>query len=1697
MGTVAHAVVIDNDDPGFSKTGGWGGSAAGYYWVNDGNAGASASWNFTGLADATYEVHAVWTEQSNRSTAAPYSFSDGLLSTTLNQWGPVAGVVSTNRLGTVAIHDGDFTVTLTDDASTDPSTFVIADAMILKAVSIPQSGGAEQYRLVAYDDCGVPGRQPHVQNPQNLMFSTAQVDAGDKARSVVTNESIAVLYTDLDPALNYGVALTFATATGVPRTVRILAGSEELEATYEVPQGQAGRTYYAVPSSALSGGTLSLTVTNIGGPNAVLSIAELWADTEQGQPAGSIQLGYDDCGVPGMQEHILNAGDYTFPTNQVAADEAARTISFGSPSFQAGYAGLDPDRLLYLGLTYASDSARQQSLRGGGVEIHGAFDLPVGSATNLLFPVPYDAVAGNALDLDFISLAGPNAVCSEVTLWQDKGLAAPIGFDLLHYDDCGAADRAPHVVGAGSYSFNISNVDARINTISHSPGSFSVAYEDLNPAAAYAVAVTYASDAARTQSLHAGGLELHGPRALPVGTYERLVYNVPAGALQGSTLELVFSVSAGPNAVASVVELWTDGAVDGGLQLELYGLTDRVRGRVYDKAYYPVSGAVVNIVNTNTQINLEGETLITADNEGKFEIDPSLLAGTDANDPLAVFAAHLSKDVGLFVPRSYQEVPVLQEDDRQPIDLGGTWRLNPSPPAGFETNPAAPDGAGWSDVAIPGQWLQQGFDVPANTEVGVALGFAIPADWSGKRVVLRFEAVHAGTYYWFNGQYLGYSEAVFTPIEWDVTDYAVVGGDNYLAMRMTENTVSERLAKGSGYAHHSIAGIHRKVSLIPLPPVGLQDLRVATTFENNYADAFLSVAGDLLNTSGGMASNLTAQIVLRDADGNPVAVDTPIHALADLPAGGEAAVDLATAVPGVRLWTAETPNLYTLQLEILRDGALVERLERKVGFREVEVSGSEVLLNGVPIKLRGVNRHEVDSLTGRADTARHADTDARLFKEANINYIRTSHYPPTREFLEACDKYGIYVQVEAPFVWTHVDSESTVLTYAETFLDPTAAMVRFHGNHSSVIMWSLANESHWTDNYEAALELVRVEDPTRPVVFESEQVRDSQVTDIAVRHYPALPWTQESLLPAGDGRPVILGEYFHTEVYNTVSLEINPGPAEAWAAGQNSLDSYMGLIHASDFILGGAIWAGIDETFDLGNGTSNGYGDWGLIDGVRRKKTEWWHSKCFHSPIIVPVRTVDYTNGQSVVSVPVINRYSFTDLDQVTLIRSIDGDDLGVPLSLAPMSSNTFSIAVPPGAYENQLMTLTFTNALDGVITEHGVWLGGFPFNVPSLPGSGLPNFSVTVDRVTVDGNGFKLVLDRDTAVFVPGATHTSLPLASFPVLHYATLEKGFVGIVHRPYEEFPVAGTRVISSVWLIDDEGVGEVSFSYTYTGPDKVTGELGLRLPLLGECQEVEWQRKGEWEIYPADHIGRPAGIANAHRGAEWNGFPTHSWPWSLDENEYGTRDFRASKYNVYRTELRNDAGQGVLLEANADANARPQLSGGETWFHLLEHNAPATITSGTVLSGSFSASLLTVADPYTTWAQGYGLTGTAAAATYDVEPDGMDNLAEYALGGNPTNDDTAAFMPSFEIMDAGGGSNSMNYIYNRRFDSAILGLTYGLTYGLNVSTNLLSEWIYVSNAYETGTANIDLYFESVTNTVPTTEDEGFISLEIRRD
>ncbi len=348
-----------------------------------------------------------------------------------------------------------------------------------------------------------------------------------------------------------------------------------------------------------------------------------------------------------------------------------------------------------------------------------------------------------------------------------------------------------------------------------------------------------------------------------------------------------------------------------------------------------------------------------------------------------------------------------------------------------------------------------------------------------------------------------------------------------------------------------------------------------------------------------------------------------------------------------------------------RDGKTIERIERNVGFRQVEVRGSELVVNGVPVKLAGACRHETDPLTGRANTMQHGEQDVKLLKAANLNYIRTSHYPPTMELVEAADRYGMYLEVEAPFCWVPPTDD---LGQLREVLVPTSAMIDFYHTHPSVTYWSLANESNFNRAFELSHELVRQLDPTRPTTFNNPDPK--RVCEIANLHYPPMPYDDQL---KDDPRPLVLGEYFFPVCHEQTDVQINPGLRELFGFGHSDPESVFGRQCAESFtkpflkpcavpgawshiahsarVTGGAIWAGFDEAFYFPDGTHAGYawhhGFWGIIDPWRRPKPEWWLTKLVFSPVWLPVRRVDYTPGQPEIRLPIENRYSFTDLSEL------------------------------------------------------------------------------------------------------------------------------------------------------------------------------------------------------------------------------------------------------------------------------------------------------------------------------------------------------------------------------------------------------------------------------------------------------------------
>lgn len=954
-----------------------------------------------------------------------------------------------------------------------------------------------------------------------------------------------------------------------------------------------------------------------------------------------------------------------------------------------------------------------------------------------------------------------------------------------------------------------------------------------------------------------------------------------------------------------------------------------------------------------------------------------------------------------FEPIRYRPMPVaVQGLAKHELELNGTWKIDPSPGEGFRERPL---GSGeWHNFHVPGQW----FDVPQDKPVAVARQFTIPKTWAGYRIILRFDAIHAGTHYWLNGTKLGYSENLFTPVEWDVTDAAQPGKVNRLDLEMKVATDSERLSYSSAYAFHNLGGIDRSVRLYALPKIHLKDMRILTDLDSAYRDAEmkLNVTVDSHAPLGKTHGGMTLHIGLLCSNGKPAKLSTssiPVGPIAQGPNSVEASVRVIDPLK----WSAEKPTLYKLAIELREGSAVIERVERSIGFRKIEVRGSLVYINGRRVKFAGACHHEFDPLTGRADTMRHAEQDVKLAKDLNLNYLRTSHYPPTQELLDAADRLGMYVEVEAPFCWVQPTDDLTDIKHV---LEPTSAMVDYCHTHPSVIVWSVANESNFNKFFEFSDRLIKQLDPTRPTTFNNPDPK--RICDIANAHYPPMPY-DEAL--KDDPRPLFLGEYLFPVCHEQTDVNINPGLRELWGHGHADPESDYAKLCAQSFnsptllpgakpgawshiyhsnrVIGGAIWALIDEPFYFADGKRAGYawhhGFWGMLDGWRRPKPEAWLCKLMFSPVWFPARHVTFSPGQDSVRVPVENRYSFTDLKELVFSWEI-GDKRGkIKANVLPGTSGELELPIPPGTKEGEQVTLRVTNKAGELINALAIHLGKETRPALPQPTAGAPKWSNDGKVIVVEGNGFSLALDRATGNFdVVNASHKA-PIITFPALRVTRHDYGdLAGPNAPPYAVFPDAKTRVVDEVWvldrggalqltikdhydhfagyvrwLIDKNGVGKLSYDYTYTGDNLDTREIGVGVVLRPECDTLKWNRWSEWDIFPDDSISRTKGTAKARRPESLPDVPEitpPTWPWSLDQTELGTNDFRSAKFNIYEASLSAPDGSGFRVNANADAHIRACLAKNGVNMYMLKQCplGPFTIHSGDRLKGEFTATVL---------------------------------------------------------------------------------------------------------------------------------------------
>ncbi|MDB5091498.1 MAG: beta-galactosidase, partial [Mucilaginibacter sp.] len=600
-------------------------------------------------------------------------------------------------------------------------------------------------------------------------------------------------------------------------------------------------------------------------------------------------------------------------------------------------------------------------------------------------------------------------------------------------------------------------------------------------------------------------------------------------------------------------------------------------------------------------------------------------------------------------------------------------------------------------INVPGEWEMQGITVNEGETAVYSLKLDIPADWKGQRIKIRFDGVSSHALVKVNGVKVGEHEGSFVPFEADITS-ALKPNGNILQVDVQALTISDRLACTSQYAVHTVGGLLRKVVLFAVPQTNIASNVATTTFDPQFKNAVLKIQSDLVNES---ASPALAQLqyVLTDAAGK--VIFQKLSAIEkDLVPNGIANTQTTINVKQPQQWNPEHPYLYHLKSTLLVNGKMVQTITQNLGFRQIEIRGNQLLVNGRTIKMHGINRHSIYPLTGRSISPELDRKDAELFRNANCNYIRTSHYPPSEEFLNAADELGLFVESEASLCWIAHGAAPVWKKWDykdERFLPymvkADVENVLAGRNHPSVIIWSLGNESMWSPLWEKVLSVVKKLDPSRPTTFHDQcwggYNNAHSKADIAVYHYPGAngPAASDTMK-----RPVLFGEYAHISCYNRRELLTDPGIRSGYG---KPLETMYDSMYYHKGCLGGAIWSGVDETFDMPDGRIIGYGPWGPIDGWRRPKPEYFGMKKAYSPI--KIKHIEWpAAGKKYIELSVENRYDFTSLKEVNITAIVNGISQTVKADIAPRSSGIIKIP----ADEEKTLQLIFKDPRGFIVDE-------------------------------------------------------------------------------------------------------------------------------------------------------------------------------------------------------------------------------------------------------------------------------------------------------------------------------------------------------------------------------------------------------------
>ncbi|WP_294198502.1 glycoside hydrolase family 2 TIM barrel-domain containing protein [uncultured Sphingomonas sp.] len=836
---------------------------------------------------------------------------------------------------------------------------------------------------------------------------------------------------------------------------------------------------------------------------------------------------------------------------------------------------------------------------------------------------------------------------------------------------------------------------------------------------------------------------------------------------------------------------------------------------------------------------------------------------------------------------------------RYHLSLDGQWRFLHSAtpetrPIGFERPDY--DVSAWGTVAVPGilqaegqgtpVFVGAGYPFPQNqpwidhklNEVGsYRREVTVPAHFAGRRMLLTVGAAGAAYYLWVNGQRVGYSEDSKLPAEFDVTR-ALHPGRNTVAIELY------RYADGSYLEDQDfwrVNGIERSVTLYAAPATHLRDLDVRAGLDNAYRDGTLALK--VAVGGAGAATRVRARVmdgarVLLTREGVPDATR---------------AVRLDGTIPAVRAWSAETPSLYTLLVELLDDrGRVVEATTRRIGFRTVAVEGGEVRVNGRRITIRGVNRHEHDPHTFRIVSDATLRRDLELMKAANVNALRLSHYPNDPRIYDLADQVGLYVMDEAN-IETHGylakaqqsgDFEGTLLGYKPEWkaahLDRVERMVERDKNHPSIIFWSLGNETGVGSTFEAAAKWVKARDDTRLVSFLGHSMSGwRHPTNAYVDIFAPMYDDVEKLVDYAERpeftQPLILCEYAH-----------------AMGNSLGNFQDYWDVIHAHKKLQGGFVWDWVDQTIIrkdaagreywaqgrdfVPDGDDSPVGD-GVIRSDRTPDPEYYELAKVYAPIAFE------RSGDGYV---VVNRHDHIDLSRFTLDYAVLEDGREVARGNVAMPRVAAGARAPlaltlPAARDTsaERMLVLRARATKGAIplVERGHVVGYEQFALSAPRALAAPNGRVAPvdagDAWRLAAGDAVLEIDKATGLVRRYARGGATLLTGGAPDFWRAPTDNDIGTgmtkTHKMWEQFSnnrrvdaiaVDGDAVVvthdmgvgsvkvTTRWTMDSDGQARAAVHFVPIRDDLPDPpRLGVQFRMLATLDRIHWYGRGPWENY----------------------------------------------------------------------------------------------------------------------------------------------------------------------------------------------------------------------------------------------------------